>query len=210
MRDAVARIYKDSLPIARLVTAKEQHWFAAYTHANHEKRVRDQLDRRSIESFLPVYHSIRRWKDRKVRLELPLFPGYLFIRLALCDQLRALEVPSIVRLVGFGNKAIELPDSEIENLRTAMGLHVQIEPYPYLCVGRRVRVASGPLAGWTGIVLRRKQVCRLVLSLDQILRSAIAEIDAMDVEPIAMNTNSPRNLSAPAAISSAHDLLPQS
>lgn len=210
MPDAAAAIHKNSPSNSWLVTAKERRWYAAYTCANHEKRVLDQLDRRSIESFLPVYGSIRRWKDRKVRLELPLFPGYIFIRLALCDQLRILEVPSVVRLVGFGGKALELPAAEIENLRAAMGRHARIEPYPYLCAGRRVCVTSGPLAGLTGIVIRRKGMSRLVLSVDQILRSAIAEIDATDVEPAAANSDTPRNLSAADLISSVHDLAPQS
>src|SRR6202051_4240062 len=79
----------------------EPHWYAAYTCANHEKGVTQQLERRSVECFLPLYESVRRWKDRRVRLQPPLFPGYVFVRLALCDRLQVLEIPSVVRLVGF-------------------------------------------------------------------------------------------------------------
>src|SRR5690348_1640448 len=79
----------------------EQHWYAAYTCANHEKQVASQLDVRVVEHFLPLYGSVRRWKDRRVTLDLPLFPGYVFIRLALQDRLRVLEIPGVVRLVGF-------------------------------------------------------------------------------------------------------------
>src|SRR5271157_5605311 len=78
----------------------EPHWYAAYTCANHEKRVALQLERRSLECFLPLYESVRRWKDRRVRLELPLFPGYVFVRLALRDRLQVLQVPGVARLVG--------------------------------------------------------------------------------------------------------------
>src|ERR1017187_1332676 len=79
----------------------EPQWYAAYTFANHEKGVVQQLERRSVECFLPLYESVRRWQDRRVRLQLPLFPGYIFVRLAFRDRLQVLEIPSVVRLVGF-------------------------------------------------------------------------------------------------------------
>src|SRR6266852_464107 len=79
----------------------QPHWYAAYTSANHEKRVAVQLKERAVENFLPLYESVRRWKDRRMKLQLPLFPGYVFVRLALRDRLRVLQIPSVVRLVGF-------------------------------------------------------------------------------------------------------------
>src|SRR5256885_9453838 len=78
------------------------HWYALYTRANHEKRVATELRERAVEHFLPLYRSVRRWKDRRVNLEMPLFPGYVFVRLALVDRLRVVQIPSAVRLVGFG------------------------------------------------------------------------------------------------------------
>src|SRR5258708_22624748 len=95
-------------------------WYAAYTCANHEKRVREQLQQRSIESFLPLYETIRRWKDRTVRLQLPLFPGYTFLRIALRDRLSVLEIPSVVRLVGFHGRPAALPEEQIEQLKKAL------------------------------------------------------------------------------------------
>src|ERR1700687_5371706 len=77
------------------------HWYVAYTRANHEKRVTEQLLQRSVDHFLPLYESVRRWKDRRVTLQLPLFPGYVFVRLALCDRLKILQVPGVARLIGF-------------------------------------------------------------------------------------------------------------
>src|SRR6266850_8365778 len=74
-------------------------WYAVYTFAQHEKKVAAELGRRSVESFLPLYSSVRRWSDRRVRLELPLFPGYVFVRLPLRDRLRVVQIPSVVRLV---------------------------------------------------------------------------------------------------------------
>lgn len=158
-------------------------WYAAYTSANHEKRVAEQLGARSVEHFVPLYESVRRWKDRKVRLQLPLFPGYVFVRLALPDRLHVLQVPGVARLVGFNGHPCALADSEIEALKAGLVSGVRAEPHPYLAVGRRVRMKSGPFEGRQGILLRRKGNLRLVLSLDLIMRSVVIEVEAADVDP---------------------------
>src|SRR5439155_16724570 len=94
----------------------EPRWYAAYSWANHEKRVAEQLGQRSVEHFLPLYECVRQWKDRRTRLQLPLFPGYVFVRLALRDRLRVLQIPSVVRLVGFSGLPSALPDEQMEAL----------------------------------------------------------------------------------------------
>src|SRR6266851_164189 len=162
----------------------DPRWCAAYTVANHEKRVAEQLGLRSVEHFVPLYESVRRWKDRKVRLQLPLFPGYVFVRLALRDRLRVLQVPSVARLVGFNGLPCALPDSEIEALKAGLASGVRAEPHPYLTVGRRVRVKTGPLAGVEGVLKRKKNSARLVISLDLIMRSVAVDVEAADVEPL--------------------------
>src|SRR2546430_13527103 len=91
----------------------EPLWYAVYTNANHEKRVTQQLEQRSIEHLLPLYESVRRWKDRRVRLQMPLFPGYVFVRLALRDRVELLQIPGIVRLVSFNGRPAALPEEEI-------------------------------------------------------------------------------------------------
>jgi transcription antitermination factor NusG len=162
----------------------EQRWYAAYTSANHEKRVAEQLEVRSVERFLPLYESMRRWKDRRVKLELPLFPGYVFVRLALRDRLQVLQVPGVARLVGFNGLPCALPDSEIEAIHTCLVRKAAFEPHPYVQVGRRVRVKAGPLEGLEGIVIRKRNRLRFVISLDLIHRSAAVEVEAADLEPI--------------------------
>src|SRR5229473_6075625 len=97
-----------------------RHWCAAYTLANHEKRVTEQLTERSVEHFLPLYESVRSWKDRKVRLQLPLFPGYVFVRVALQDRLQVQRIPGVAWLVGFSGRPSALPDEEIERLRVGL------------------------------------------------------------------------------------------
>jgi transcription antitermination factor NusG len=162
----------------------EPRWYAVQTCANHEKRVLQQLGQRTVEAYLPQYESVRRWKDRRVRLDLPLFPGYVFVHLALRDRLRVLQTPSVVRLVGFGGQPAALPDQEIEALRLGLTHEMRIEPHPYLKVGQRVRVRTGPLQGLEGILVRKKNGSRFVISLDLIMRSVAAEIDMAELGPV--------------------------
>jgi transcription antitermination factor NusG len=162
----------------------EKKWYAAYTSANHEKRVAEQLVVRDVEHFLPVYESVRRWKDRRITLKMPLFPGYVFVRMALRDRLQVLQVPGVAHLVGFDGTPAALPDEEIETLRASFESGVRVEPHPYLTVGRRVRLKSGPLAGMQGILLRRKGNFRVVISIELIQRSLMVQVDAVDAEAV--------------------------
>ena len=158
-------------------------WYAAHVCSRHEKQVARQLEERGVSYFLPVYRSVRRWKDRRKELDLVLFPGYVFVRLDLKDRLRVLQVPSVVRFVSFNGRPAPLPDSEIDALINGLATGVRAEPHPYLKVGHRVRVKYGPLSGAEGIMVRRKDKLRVVLSIDLIMRSVAVEVDEADVEP---------------------------
>ncbi len=173
------------------------HWYAAYTCANHEKRIAQQLREREIEHFLPLYETVHRWRDRRVRLELPLFPGYVFVRVALRERLRVLELPSVVRLVGYGPLPTALPDEEIEVLRHGLHRNLQALPHQYLAKGRRVRILRGPLTGLEGILLRRKGNFRVVLSVDLILRSITVNVNAGDVIPVEPSALDAKRPAAP-------------
>lgn len=155
-------------------------WLVAYTLPRHEKAVQEQLSLRGIESFLPLYSRASRWKDRMMHLQLPLFPCYVFARVPLRQRVRVLESPGVVRLVGFNGHPAALPDTEIESLQRALEARAA-EPYPYLTAGRRVQVTSGPLQGIEGIVVRRKNNLRIVVSIDCILRSVSLEIQASEL-----------------------------
>jgi len=162
----------------------EQRWYAVYTCANREKRVAAEIGARAVEHFLPVYSSVRRWKDRRVSLELPLFRGYVFVRLALCNRLCVLQIPGIVRLVGFNGQPAALPDQEIEILRSGLSQSLHAEPHQFLTVGRRVRIVRGPLKGMEGVLVRRRNRVRFVISLDLIQRSVAVEVEDTDVVSI--------------------------
>ena len=165
-------------------SANKPQWFALYTCANHEKRVAAQLTARGIEHFLPLYRSRRKWKDRRVFLDLPLFPGYVFARFAWPERVRALQSRGVARLVGSNGRPCPLAESDIEGLRSGLRGGLHLEPHPYLTAGTPVRVLHGPLAGMSGILVRNKNGCRVVLSVDLIARSVALEVDAADLERI--------------------------
>lgn len=170
------------IPAVPSASQREANWYALYTCPRHEKRVAQQIEQRHISCFLPLYRSVRRWKDRRKELELALFPGYVFVRIAPQNRLHVLKVPGVVRLVTFNGLPSALPESEIESLRRGLAGHVRMTPHPYLQVGRRVRVRSGPLAGLEGILRRRKEGLRLVVSIEMLARAVAVEVDEADVD----------------------------
>jgi transcription antitermination factor NusG len=160
-----------------------EHWYAAYTHPNHEKRVAAQLRGRDVDVLLPLYYAIRQWKDRKVRLAVPLFPGYVFVRISMRERLRVLEVPGVASIVGFGNQPARLPEEEIQAIQCFADCASSAAPHPYLRVGDRARVMSGPLRGLAGTIVRSKNCTRLVLTFDSIRSSVSVNVSPSDLEP---------------------------
>jgi len=168
------------------------NWYAAYTSSNHEKRVAEHLGARAVEYFLPLYDSVRRWKDRRVTLQVSLFPNYIFVNIALRDRLRVLQIPGVINLVGVNGCPSVIRAEEIRALRKGLAFGIRAEPYPYLTAGRHVRVVGGPLAGVEGVLLERKNRTRVVISLGTIRRSVAVEIGLKDIQPIHVSESSPR------------------
>ena len=162
--------------------AAERRWYAAYTCARHEKSVVRQLELRCIESYLPLYEKVSLWRDRRVKVQLPLFSGYVFVHMAPEEKPHVLHVAGVVRLVGFGGHPAPLPEEEMEALRRGLSGMLHAEPCPYLQLGCRVRLKSGPLRGLQGVLLKKKTGYRFVLSLKLIQRSIAVEVGAEDIE----------------------------
>ncbi len=160
-------------------------WWAIYTRHQHEKVVADTLTAKGFEVFLPLYESTRRWKDRKMVLSLPLFPCYLFVRGGLDRRLQVVTTPGIHMILYRGEEVAVIPDQEIEAIRRAVGGSCRVEPHPFLKCGTRVRVKIGPLEGVEGILVRKKNLSRLILSVDMLAQSVSVEVHASDVEPCA-------------------------
>jgi transcription antitermination factor NusG len=160
-----------------------ENWYAAYTTPRHEKTVARHLQNRQVESFLPLYSSVRRWKNGcRVPVAEPLFPSYIFVHIARRESVKVLQVPGVISIVGAGREPSPLPASDIESLRSSLPTR-KFEPYPYLVAGEKVRIRSGSLAGLVGVLLRRKNDLRVVLTLNLIRQSVAVEIDIDEIEP---------------------------
>ena len=157
-------------------------WFAVYTSSRHEKRVHELLTEQGIENFLPLYKTTRQWKKScPAVLDLPLFPTYVFVRIAQPARGTVLGMPGVLSIVGSPKKPWPLPDREIEALR--LGIQTQkIEPHAYLKCGERIRIKTGVMTGVEGILVRKRNDLRVVLTLDTIMRSVAVEVDVDDIE----------------------------
>jgi transcription antitermination factor NusG len=159
-------------------------WYAIYTRPKHEKTVSEILTSKGFETFLPLYLSRHRWSDRTKVVSLPLFPSYVFLKGGLDRRLALLTTPGLHSLVSCaGQPAVICPD-EMDALRRTAESGLRVEPHPFLKCGDRVRVKSGPLAGVEGILLRKKNLSRLVVSVEMLGKAASVEIDGFLVERI--------------------------
>jgi transcription antitermination factor NusG len=162
----------------------ERRWYAVFTVPRNEKSVVKQLNLREIECFLPTYETLRLWKNRqRVKVELPLFPTYLFVCIDRGQRTRVLGAPGVLQIVGNGREPLPLPDSEIEFLRSEV-CHGRAEPYREFVVGQRVRVRSGLMQGIEGVLVRKNNSLRFVLTLSLINQHAAVEVCADDLEAL--------------------------
>jgi transcription antitermination factor NusG len=175
-----------------LATMELLPWWALYTRHQHEKMVADHLEAKGLEAFLPLYESVRNWKDRKKTISLPFFPGYVFVRGGLNCRLQIVTTPGVYAILCSGERIATIPEVEIQAIqRTVLG-NLKAEPHPFLNCGDRVRVVRGSLEGVTGILIRKKNLSRLILSVETLKQSIAVEIDAADVEREAWGRDAAR------------------
>ena len=165
-------------------------WFAVYTTCRHEKRIAQHFSHRDIEFYLPLYRSQRKWRDgSKVELDLPLFPGYIFVHIRRSERTSVLSVPGAVAVVGgTGGEPAPLPDDAIDALKAGL-MAGKVEPHALVRVGQQVRIRSGAFAGMSGVVVRKKSGLRVVLTLEQIMQSIAVEVGEEDLDPIGETGN---------------------
>jgi transcription antitermination factor NusG len=158
------------------------YWYALYTRHQHEKTIARILSNKGHEVFLPLYSTSHRWQDRTKQLYLPLFPGYVFLRGGLDRRLQILSTPGVYAIVGCAGRPAVIPQAEIEAVYRLVESPLRVEPHPFLKYGERVRVKSGPLQGLEGILVARKNLFRLIISVEMLGRSAAVEVDIRSVE----------------------------
>ena len=162
----------------------ESQWFAVWTRSRHEQAVREQLERKHIDAFLPTIPRWSRWKDRKKKIDWPLFPGYCFARFNLEDTLPVLKCSGVVNIVSFEGKPAAIPEWELDSIRVLVCSDLQYDPCPLIHEGMMVEVVHGPLRGVVGRLMRKDAPkARLVLSVDLIGQAVSVEVDAADVKP---------------------------
>ncbi len=162
-----------------------KRWYAIYTRSRHEKVVYELLKDKGLETFLPIRVYLSRWKDRKKKIESPLFPGYLFTRLNLSqDFTKVVASKGVVKVLGTNGTPIPIPDVEVDSVKTLLKSGLKYDPYPYLRSRTRVVVINGPLQGITGKILERVGKYKLLISIELIKRSISVEIDVNDVEAL--------------------------
>jgi transcription antitermination factor NusG len=162
-------------------------WYAVYTYPRHEKSVAEQLESKTIEAFLPTFTTESRWKDRRVRIQTPVFPGYVFARISPSQRSKILNAPGVIRILSFNGIPAPVDDSEIEAVKLCLERDATLKPYPFLEVGDRVRVRSGVLEGLEGLISRCKNERRLIVPITLINQSVAIEVDAQLLEPLPAN-----------------------
>jgi transcription antitermination factor NusG len=162
----------------------QARWYAIQTRPRHEKKVAVELTEKRIDSYLPLLSQIHHWSDRRKIVQVPLFPGYVFVRAQLDPKVRfaVLNIWGTLAFVGPQREGMPIPDSQVEDIRTLLSTKVYLSPYPFLKIGQRVRVRGGALDGVEGILLTNGQK-RLVISVESIHRSLSVTIEGYDVEP---------------------------
>jgi len=176
---------RSSGPIKPIDSHEQSSWHVLYTRHQHEKVVAQALSNKGFEVFLPLYSTTHRWKDRDKRVALPLFPSYVFLFGGLNRQCEINSTPGIHMLLMTAGHAAIVPESEISAVRRLVDTCQHLGPHPFLNAGDWVRVKSGPLAGAEGILVRRKNETRLVISIKMLGKSAATEVDSSIVEPIS-------------------------
>ena len=174
-----------SLPVA-LAVCEQEKWYAIRTRSRHEKIAAKELDARGIRVFLPLVTSVRQWSDRRTQIELPLFPGYAFVRVAYFsgDRVRVLRASGVVSFVGPSAVGASIPEEQIDAIRTLLMRKVPVKDHPFLKVGQRIRVRSGSLSGVEGILVAVNGSRNLVISVEPIQRSLSINLDGYDVEAV--------------------------
>ena len=157
-------------------------WFAIWTRSRHEQVVREQLERKQVETFLPTITRWSRWKDRRKKIEWPLFPGYCFARFDPTSRLRILRCTGVVNIVSFDGEPAPIAPHQIDSVRRLVNNDLRYDSCPLIHTGMMVEVVHGPLCGVIGRLVRKGSNARLVLAVDLIGQAVSVEVDAADVK----------------------------
>jgi transcription antitermination factor NusG len=185
---ASSQIHLDSItqlpPLDRAL--EESSWYAVHTLARHEKRVAAQFEEKRVCTFLPLLGQIHRWSDRRIKVEVPMFSCYAFVRIVhtVEERLKVLQTPGVLDFVGSERQGTPIPDEQIESLRTAINEKIPCFPHDFINAGRRVRIRGGSLDSVEGILVGHGRDQSLVLSVELLHRSVAIRVEGYDIEVV--------------------------
>jgi transcription antitermination factor NusG len=177
-------MYPLNSPAISHLFPNESRWYALSVKPRHEKAVGRLLDQKTLTAFVPAYQARRRWSDRVKTTETCLFPGYVFCRFGFPDRMQVLGTPGVLSVISFGRNPAPIPEEEIGAVRSVIASGRPIQPWPYLKLGQKVRIDEGCLEGLMGTLVRERDVCRVVISVEILERSVAVEIDRSLLSPI--------------------------
>ena len=170
-----------------MIKQEPANWYAVQTRARNEKVISERLQEQGLTTFLPLVTEIRRWSDRKKKVELPLFSCYVFVKLVPNnndERMRVYRTNGVFRIVSMRGEAIPIPEEQIDALRTVVTQRVPWSPHPFLKIGQRVRIRGGSLEGVEGVLLSQNEGRTLIISVDAIQRSLAVRVEGYEVEPL--------------------------
>jgi transcription antitermination factor NusG len=170
-----------------MIKLEPANWYAVQTRARNEKVISERLQEQGLTTFLPLVTEIRRWSDRKKKVELPLFSCYVFVKLVPSnndERMRVYRTNGVFRIVSMRGEAIPIPEEQIDALRTVVTQQVPWSPHPFLKIGQRVRIRGGSLEGVEGVLLSQNEGRTLIISVDAIQRSLAVRVEGYEVEPL--------------------------
>jgi len=159
----------------------ETSWWVLHVTANHEKRVLQHLTSRSVECYLPLYSERKRWTDRHMVTQRPLFPGYVFTRFSAQHRISVISTPGVFRVLGDGDHNRVSAD-EIEKIQAGLAGGLSLRPHAGVPIGTRVRVCDGIFAGAQGMVKELRHPCRVILSIASVQQFFSLEVHMDDLE----------------------------
>ncbi len=164
----------------------ENNWYAVYVRSRHEWKVKEHLEAKGFEVFLPAIVKMRRWKDRQKNIAFPLFPGYLFVKIVDVKKhfFDAVKTPGVLKILGGESGIVPVPQEQIQYLHALIESRLALEEHPFLKEGQKVRIARGPLCGVSGILVRMDGAEKIVVCIDLIQRGVSVRINLCDVEPV--------------------------
>ncbi len=165
------------------------NWYAIYTKPRHEKAAVKLLTEKEFETYLPLIKKVRQWKDRKKKIEMPLFNSYIFVNFDYKNRFNVLETHGVVKIINFGGTPAIIPNWQIESLRQMLDFPDSLQLEQYIKPGEIVEITDGPMSGMRGMVVTKKSSKKLVLSIEGIFQSVSVQVEEIFVKKVLKEKN---------------------